>query len=78
MSIFKFKNINETHILEKNKSEDITQLVLETMLKHENKFNVNDVIRSSKKFLDKTSKLSENVLKILEFKKLDNRFVIVF
>ncbi len=69
------KKINETYILEKNKSEDITQLVLETMLKHENKFNFSDVNYDlQKSFWDKTSKLSEKRFEnIKEFKKLDNR-----
>ena len=45
------------------------------MLKHENKFNVNDVNYDlQKSFWDKTSKLSEKRFEnIKEFKKLDNR-----
>ena len=74
-SSLKFNNLEENYIFEKNNSEDIKQLVIETMQKYENQFDKNKVDRKIQDSLwNKFSKLPSNRFEnIEEFRKFDNR-----
>ena len=67
--------LKKNYIFEKNNSEDIKQLVIETMQKYENQFDKNKVDRKIQdslwnKFLNYHQIRFEN---IEEFRKFDNR-----